>query len=121
MIRHQINLYLIVTILFFTISSCKNSESATSKTMGVTDTEIVLGAWGPMTGPAALWGNIVKGTDAYFKMVNDEGGIHGRKIKFLYKDDAYDPSRTVPAVRELVQRDEVFAIAGGIGTATVCL
>ena len=44
----------------------------------------------------------------YFKMVNEAGGINGRQIKFLMKDDAYDPSRTVPAVRELVQRDEVF-------------
>jgi len=83
----------------------------------VTDTEITIGAWGPVTGPAALWGNILKGTDAYFKMINEEGGIHGRKIKFVFKDDEYDPSKTVPAVRELVQRDEIFAIAGGLGTA----
>lgn len=102
--------------------SCNDSESGTESeaagdTTGVSDTEIVIGSWGPMTGPAALWGNIVKGTDAYFKMINEEGGIHGRQIKFVYKDDAYDPSKTVPGVRELVQQDEVFAVAGGIGTA----
>ena len=55
--------------------------------------------------------------DAYFKMINEEGGINGRTINFVMKDDAYDPSRTVPAVRELVQRNEVFAFVGGIGTA----
>jgi ABC-type branched-subunit amino acid transport system substrate-binding protein len=114
----------LVTILFLGLlfSTCSSSEdhssdSATEDVTGVTDTEIVIGSWGPLTGPAALWGSIVKGTDAYFKMINDEGGIHGRKIKFVFKDDAYDPSRTVPAVRELVQKDEIFAVAGGIGTA----
>ncbi len=97
-------------------SGCKEAGPE-GDTTGVTDDEIVIGSWGPMTGPAALWGNVVKGMDAYLKLINDEGGIHGRKIRFIYKDDAYDPSRTVPSVRELVQRDEVFAISGGIGTA----
>ena len=102
------------------IFSCNNADSPADEgdTTGVTDSEIVIGSWGPMTGPAALWGNILKGMDAYYKMINEEGGIHGRTIKFVFKDDAYDPSRTVPAVRELVQRDEVFAVGGGIGTAT---
>ena len=85
--------------------------------IGVTDTEIKIGSFGPLTGPAALWGNIMKGMDAHFKMINEAGGINGRKFNFIMKDDAYDPSRTVPAVRELVQRDEVFAFVGGIGTA----
>jgi len=99
-------------------SQSTTSNSATEgTTTGLTDTEIKIGSFGPLTGPAALWGNIMKGMDAYFKMVNDEGGINGRKINFVMKDDAYDPSRTVPGVRELVQRDEVFAFVGGIGTA----
>ena len=104
----------------FLMISCQNiSETAEDgDRTGVSDNEIVIGSWGPLTGPAALWGSIMKGTDAYFKLINEEGGIHGRKIKFIFKDDAYDPSRTVPAVRELVQRDEIFAAAGGIGTAT---
>lgn len=113
---------LIITFFSFSIFSCNNAETSTSSeaegdTTGVSDTEIVIGAWGPLTGPAALWGNILKGTDAYFKMINEEGGIHGRQITFVFKDDAYDPSKTVPAVRELVQREEIFAAAGGVGTA----
>ncbi len=109
-----------LTLLTMVLFSCQNvTESETNgDRTGVTDSEIVIGSWGPLTGPAALWGSILKGTDAYFKLINEEGGIHGRKIKFVFKDDAYDPSRTVPAVRELVQRDEIFAVAGGIGTAT---
>ncbi len=93
------------------------STAAAGNATGVTDTEVKIGSFGPLTGPAALWGNIMKGMDAYFKMINEEGGINGRQINFVMKDDAYDPSRTVPAVRELVQRDEVFAFVGGIGTA----
>jgi ABC-type branched-subunit amino acid transport system substrate-binding protein len=108
-------------LLFFFALSCGSSEGGDTQeaaaTPGVTDTEIVLGSWGPITGPAALWGAVPKGMDAYFKMINEDGGIHGRQIKFIYKDDAYDPSRTVPAVREMVQKDEVFAFVGGVGTA----
>ena len=110
-----------IGFLSFIITSCgpggSNADESAGDSTGVTDTEIVIGSFGPLTGPAALWGNILKGMDAYYKMINEEGGINGRKIKFVMKDDAYDPSRTVPAVREMVQRDEVFAFVGGIGTA----
>ena len=104
--------------LAFAFISCNSGDDNSSVSVpGVSDEEIVIGSWGPLTGPAALWGSILKGTDAYFKMINDEGGINGRKIRYIFKDDAYDPSRTVPVVRELVQRDEIFVAAGGIGTA----
>ena len=93
------------------------AEEVEGNRTGITDDKIVVGSWGPLSGPAALWGNISKGMEAYFKLVNEEGGINGRQIEFILKDDAYDPSRTVPIVRELVQRSEVFAVVGGIGTA----
>ena len=54
---------------------------------GVTDTEILVGQTGPQTGPAALWGAVARGTGLYFKGINDEGGIHGRKIKYFLRDD----------------------------------
>jgi len=85
---------------------------------GVTDDEIVLGTWAPLTGPAALWGAVGRGAETYFDLINEEGGIHGRKIRFILRDDAYQPSRTVAAVREMVERDHVFAMVGGVGTAT---
>ena len=114
-------LSLLLIFSLFIFLSCgggtATSESSTGDSTGVSENEIVIGSFGPLTGPAALWGNIVKGMDAYFKMVNEEGGINGKQIKFVMKDDAYDPSRTVPAVREMVQKDEVFAFVGGIGTA----
>jgi len=84
---------------------------------GVTDDTIVIGTWAPLTGNAALWGAVGRGAGTYFDMINEEGGIHGRKIEFIIKDDAYQPSRTVAAVREMVERDGVFAFVAGVGTA----
>ena len=56
-------------------------------TPGVTDTTIKIGSWGPLSGPAAVWAPVLHGMDAYFDFINDKGGIHGRKIEFIYRDD----------------------------------
>jgi len=87
-----------------------------SSTPGVTATTITIGGTVPITGPAALFGSVGRGADAYFKYVNAHGGVNGRKIKYLYRDDAYDPSKTVQLTRELVENDKVFAIFSTIGT-----
>lgn len=84
---------------------------------GVTDTEVVFGNWGPQSGPAAAWGTVTTAIDAYFRYINDQGGIHGRKLVLASRDDGYDPARTVAAVRELIDREGVFAFVGGVGTA----
>lgn len=85
---------------------------------GVTDTEIRIGQWGPQTGPAALWGAVARGTGCYFDMINAEGGIHGRKIEYFLRDDAYQPPKTKAIAKELVEDKKVFAFASGVGTAT---
>ncbi len=85
-------------------------------TPGVTASTITIGGTVPITGPAALFGSVGRGADAYFKYVNAHGGVNGRKIKYLYRDDAYDPSKTVQLTRELVENDKVFAIFSTIGT-----
>lgn len=85
---------------------------------GVTDTEIRLGTWGPLTGPAALWGAVPRGTQCYLDMINAEGGIHGRKITFFVRDDGYMPPKTKASVKELVEDKQVFGFASGVGTAT---
>ncbi len=87
------------------------------KEVGVTEDEILVGTWSPQTGPAALWGAVARGTDCYFKMINDEGGIHGRKLKLLIRDDGYQPARTKAAAKELVEKEGVFAFVSGVGTA----
>jgi branched-chain amino acid transport system substrate-binding protein len=83
---------------------------------GVTASTITIGGTVPITGPAALFGSVGRGADAYFRYVNAHGGVNGRKIKYLYRDDAYDPSKTVQLTRELVENDHVFAIFSTIGT-----
>jgi branched-chain amino acid transport system substrate-binding protein len=84
---------------------------------GITDTEIHIGQWGPQTGPAAPWGSVARGTGDYFKMINAEGGIHGRKIVYHMFDDAYNPAKTKAGVKELQESVGIFAWASGVGTA----
>jgi len=86
---------------------------------GVTDTEIHIGSWGPQTGPAGAWGSVVRSTGDYFKMINAEGGINGRKVIFHQFDDAYNPAKTKAGVKQLQESDHgIFAWVGGVGTAT---
>jgi branched-chain amino acid transport system substrate-binding protein len=84
---------------------------------GVTDTEIHIGQWGPQTGPAAPWGAVARGTDAYFQMINAEGGINGRKLIHHFFDDAYNPAKTLAGVKQLQEEKGIFAWVSGVGTA----
>ena len=84
---------------------------------GLTDTEIHIAQWGPQTGPAAPWGSVARGTGDYFKMINAEGGINGRKIVYHMFDDAYNPAKTKAGVKELQEGTGIFAWASGVGTS----
>jgi branched-chain amino acid transport system substrate-binding protein len=84
---------------------------------GASDTEIKIGNMGPYSGPNSAAGNIPKAMVAYFKKVNAEGGINGRKINFISYDDAGSPPKAVEQVRKLVEGDEVLAVFGTTGTA----
>ncbi len=87
---------------------------------GVTATEIVMGTTMPLSGGAAFWGVPISGAiDAWFKTINDQGGISGRKLRLVVKDDGYVPPRAVANTRELVERDGVFALLSSLGTANV--
>jgi branched-chain amino acid transport system substrate-binding protein len=83
---------------------------------GATDTEIKIGNTMPYSGPASAYGTIGRAEAAYFKMINDQGGINGRKINFISLDDGYSPPRTVEQVRKLVEQDQVLLLAGTLGT-----
>src|ERR671930_330829 len=89
-----------------------------SSTPCVTATQILIGGTTPLSGPASAYASVAKGADAYFKYVNDHGGVFGRKIKYKYEDDAYDPSQTIQKTRDLVQNEKVFAIYNTLGTET---
>ncbi|UFS76572.1 ABC transporter substrate-binding protein [Tardiphaga sp. 37S4] len=83
---------------------------------GATDTEITIGNIMPYSGPASSYGLIGKTETAYFKMVNDQGGINGRKINFISYDDAYSPPKAVEQARKLVESDEALFIFNSLGT-----
>ena len=85
---------------------------------GVTDTEIKIGNIMPYSGPASSYGIIGRTMSAYFRMINDNGGINGRKINFISYDDGYSPPKTVEQARKLVENDGVFLIFGSLGTPT---
>jgi ABC-type branched-subunit amino acid transport system substrate-binding protein len=85
---------------------------------GASDTEIKIGNVEAYSGPASAYGIIGKTEDAYFKMINDAGGINGRKINFISYDDGYSPPKTVEQVRKLIESDEVFLVFNALGTPT---
>ena len=83
---------------------------------GATDTEIKVGHTNPYSGPASAYGTIGRSEAAYFKMINEQGGINGRKINFISLDDAYSPPRTVEQIRKLVEEEEVLFTFQTLGT-----
>lgn len=87
-----------------------NGDPNQAASQGITDSEIRIGASIPLSGPLAFNDAIAGGAEAYFESVNASGGIDGRMISFNLLDDAYDPSRTASNARQLVERDEVFAL-----------
>src|SRR6202045_3385227 len=85
---------------------------------GARDTEIKIGNVEAYSGPASAYGIIGKTEDAYFKMINEQGGVNGRKINFISYDDGYSPPKTVEQVRKLIESDEVFLVFNALGTPT---
>lgn len=85
---------------------------------GASDTEIRIGQTMPYSGPASNYGEVGKTQAAYFRMVNEQGGVNGRKINFLSLDDGYSPPKTVEGVRKLVEQEQVLLLYGMFGTAT---
>jgi branched-chain amino acid transport system substrate-binding protein len=84
---------------------------------GVTDTEIKIGNTNPYSGNASAYGGNGRAEAAYYRFINDQGGVNGRKIVFISLDDGYSPPKTVELTRQLVERDQVLAIAAPLGTA----
>lgn len=89
-----------------------------ASTAGAADNEIRIGSTQPYSGPASAYGIIGKVIAAYFDKVNAEGGINGRRVKFISYDDGYNPAKTVELVRKLVEQDEVLLMFGSVGGAT---
>jgi ABC-type branched-subunit amino acid transport system substrate-binding protein len=84
---------------------------------GVTDTEIKLGQTMPYSGPASAYSNYGKLETGYFQMINDRGGINGRKVRLISLDDGFSPPKTVEQTRKLIEEEQVLMIFGSLGTA----
>ena len=93
------------------------TASFAAEMRGVTATEIRIGQTMPYSGPVSAFGALGKGEAGYFRMLNERGGINGRKINFISLDDSYAPPKTVEQTRRLVESDEVALIFSSIGTA----
>jgi branched-chain amino acid transport system substrate-binding protein len=92
------------------------SSARADNAPGVTDTEIKIGQTMPYSGPASAYGVIGRTEAAYFKMINEKGGVNGRKINFISLDDAYSPPKTVEQIRRLVEQEQVAFIFNSLGT-----
>ncbi|HUO62368.1 MAG TPA: ABC transporter substrate-binding protein [Terriglobales bacterium] len=102
----------LVAVVFATVPL-----AAQSTVPGVTDTEIVIGLTAPISGPAAIYGNLAVAKQAWARYVNDLGGVHGRKLKVVLKDDGFNPGRAVANLKEM--KDSVFLTLGLVGSAVV--
>src|SRR5262245_18069768 len=104
--------------LLATAAAAGTAAASHKSTPGVTKSQITIGGTFPYTGPANLYATIPSAEQAFYAYVNAKyHGVHGRKINDITKDDGYNPAKTVPAVKELVEQDHVFAIVGSLGTA----
>ncbi|NNH71768.1 ABC transporter substrate-binding protein [Nocardia uniformis] len=99
--------------------SVAHGDCKGQQTVGITDSSIKLGGVYPLSGPASAYGEIPKGARAYFDYINaEQGGIGGRTVEYLVRDDGYQPPKTVEESRRLVEQDQVFAIFQTLGTPT---
>lgn len=112
----RVRRHLAMAALFVALDS--NVAAAQKKyDTGVSDTEIKIGNVMPYSGPASAYAAIGKTEAAYFKMINDNGGINGRQINFISYDDGFSPPKTVEQARKLIESDEVFVLFNVVGTA----
>jgi branched-chain amino acid transport system substrate-binding protein len=103
--------------LLVTAAVAGTAGASPQGTPGVSSKQILIGGTFPYTGPAALYKTIPVAEQAWYAYVNAKGGVFGRKINDKTIDDSYNPAQTVPAVKQLVEQDKVFAIVGSLGTA----
>jgi len=107
---------LVLSLLLLAGAIATGATAATSADPGITAKTILLGGTSPLSGPASAYASVARGANAYFKYNNARGGVNGRSIEYKFVDDAYNPSQTVQATRQLVEQEKVFAIFNSLGT-----
>ena len=103
-------------VSFAIAALCTVAQAEKKYGPGASDTEIKIGSTNPYSGPASAYGTIGKAEAAYYKMINEQGGVNGRKINFISLDDGYSPPRTVEQIRKLVEEEQVLLLSGTLGT-----
>jgi len=111
-------LQLLAAAAAFSLLATQGALAQKKYDTGATDTEIKIGNVEAYSGPASAYGIIGKTEQAYFKMINDNGGVNGRKINFISYDDGYSPPKTVEQIRKLIESDEVLFVFNALGTPT---
>jgi branched-chain amino acid transport system substrate-binding protein len=109
---------LLAAVAAFSLLSTQGAFAQKKYDTGASDTEIRIGNVEAYSGPASAYGIIGKTEEAYFKMINDQGGVNGRKINWISYDDGYSPPKTVEQIRKLIEGDEVFLVFNALGTPT---
>ncbi len=104
------------------LAACGRDDSGgggggTSADPGITDTSVKLGSSYPFSGPASAYSAIPKALNGFFKKLNENGGVNGRKVQFITYDDGYEPQRALANAKRLVEQDKVFALVNPLGTA----
>jgi branched-chain amino acid transport system substrate-binding protein len=106
-----------VAAFMVALTGCGGGTNNSAQTdVGVTSDSILLGNTIAQSGPAAAYGTIANAEQAYFTYVNNQGGVNGRKIKFKILDDGYNPAKTKPLTKQLIEQDQVFLMFSGLGT-----
>jgi branched-chain amino acid transport system substrate-binding protein len=113
MIMYKKGLFIVLIVMMSLVVLPSGSSAAP----GFDAKEIRVAQWGPQTGPAAPWGSVARGSSVLFDLANEAGGIHGRKIKYFFRDDQYNPAQTKAVVKELVEKQGIFAFVGGVSAA----
>ena len=118
--KHNINITLISRVFAFALLSAVTVGAVcAASAQGVTNDTILIGQSAALSGPAELLGKEMKsGAEAYFKVINDAGGINGRKIKLVSLDDGYEPDRAKANTQKLINDEKVLALFGYVGTPT---
>ena len=111
----------IIVCLGFAAISASPALAQKKYDVGASDTEIKIGQTMPYSGPLSSYSTIGKIEAAYFRMINEGGGINGRKINFLSEDDGYSPPKTVEQIRKLVEGEGVLATFNTMGTPVMAL
>ena len=115
--------HLFLMLLFFLIASCSETEEVNyedisqQQSRGVSPEEIIIGSHTDLSGPVAIWGvGSINGARMRFEELNAEGGVYGRKIRFIVEDTQYQIPRAIQAANKLIHRDNIFAMLLALGT-----